>query len=286
MNNPVRTRFAPSPSGRLHLGHALAARIAVDEAAQAGGVCYLRIEDIDMGRCRAEFVQGIMEDMDWLGLSFEPEVIIQSERFSLYSNALDQLREMGVLYPCFCSRKQVMEEIQRMDNAPQGEELERYPGTCRGMCHEEKQARLAAGEPHSWRLDCRAAARLTGPLAWRDRRHGEFICQPETLGDVILARKDCPCSYHVAVVVDDAAQGITLVTRGEDLLLATHVHRLLQELLSLPVPEWYHHSLIKDAEGKRLAKRDKSTSLEELRQAGWTREKVWELLDDFLEQDR
>lgn len=279
MNGCCITRFAPSPSGRLHLGHALAAKVALEKASECGGKCYLRIEDIDTGRCRPEFVEGIMEDMEWLGFAFEPEILVQSQRFDLYMEYLCRLRELGVVYPCFCSRKQIAEEITAMGGAPQGEVLEIYPGTCRGLPESERKRKLEEGQAHCWRLDCGRAGEITGDLTWRDELHGEFICRPRQIGDVILARKDCPCSYHIAVTVDDALQGVTLVTRGEDLLSSTHVHRLLQELLEFPVPLWHHHRLIKDEAGKRLAKRDMATSLDELRREGWTAEDVFRKMD-------
>lgn len=282
MNVPVVTRFAPSPSGPLHLGHALAAMVATEEARRRGGRCYLRVEDIDTARCRPEYAAGILEDMDWLGFCFEPEVLVQSERFDLYRESLERLKSAGVLYPCFCSRRAVAAEIARMGGAPQGECLEAYPGTCRLLSGEERAARLARGEPHSWRLDCARAAALTGPLVWRDERFGEFVCRPETLGDVILARKDCPASYHLAVVTDDADQGVTLVTRGEDLLSSTPVHRVLQELLGLPVPVWHHHPLVRDGEGRRLAKRDLSKAIAEYRREGLDPGDVREMVRAWL----
>lgn len=282
MSERCVTRFAPSPSGRLHLGHVLAARVAWGEASRRGGICYLRMEDLDRTRCRAEYDAAIRADMDWLGLEFEPEVWVQSERFSFYSAALQRLKELGVVYPCFCSRREVMEEVARMGGAPQGETGEIYPGTCRCLTEAERRFRLERGESHSWRLDCRRAAELTGALTWRDERHGEFICRPELLGDVILARKDCPASYHLAVVVDDAAQEVTLVTRGEDLLPATGVHRTLQSLLGLPVPTWLHHALVRDESGKRLAKRDAARSLAELRDEGLSSRDVMDLVEKYL----
>lgn len=282
MREKCVTRFAPSPSGRLHLGHALAARVAVQEAERQGGICYLRLEDLDVTRCRPEYAGGILQDMAWLGLEFQPEVWVQSHRFAHYEAALERLKALGVVYPCFCSRREVMEEVARMGGAPQGETGEIYPGTCRGMSEGERQARLQRGEAPSWRLDCRRAAEMTGELGWQDERFGEFLCRPELLGDVILARKDCPTSYHLAVVVDDAAQSVTLVTRGEDLLSATGVHRTLQALLGLPVPVWLHHPLVVDTAGKRLAKRDRARSIAEIREAGITPAEVWQKLAAYL----
>ncbi len=278
MSSPVVTRFAPSPSGRLHLGHALAAYEARALADRLGGQCVLRIEDIDTTRCRAEYIDGIMEDMAWLGIRFDGEVVIQSTRFAAYEAALKKLRTLGVLYPCFCTRKEIAAEVAAMGGAPQGERIDIYPGACRNLTPEQRLELMNAGKAFSWRLDCRAAARLTGVLTWHDLRFGEQICRPEELGDVILARKDCPASYHIAVVVDDAAQGVTHVSRGEDLFPVTGIHRTLQELLNLPVPHWYHHRLVCDANGKRLAKRDHSRSLLEMRRAGLSPAEVMRLL--------
>lgn len=282
MSERCVTRFAPSPSGRLHLGHVLAARVAWGESRRRGGICYLRMEDLDRTRCRAEYDTAIREDMAWLGMEFEPEIWVQSERFPIYEAALQRLKEMGVVYPCFCSRREVLEEAARMGGAPQGETGEIYPGTCLRLPEAEWKLRLERGDAHSWRLDCRRAAELTGSLPWRDEKHGVFVCRPELLGDVILARKDCPASYHLAVVVDDAAQQVTLVTRGEDLLTATGVHRTLQALLGLPVPTWLHHALVRDESGKRLAKRDAARSLAELREEGMSPRAVLTLVEKYL----
>ncbi len=285
MSMPVVTRFAPSPTGDLHLGHALAAYVARTMADKYGGRCYLRMEDIDTTRCRPQYMDGIVEDLAWLGISFEQEIVIQSERFYKYAEALEKLRQLGVLYPCFCTRKEVAAEIAAMGGAPQGEQIDIYPGTCRKLTHEHRAELLQSGKPYCWRLDCRAAAKLTGPLEWIDLRFGKQLCRPELLGDVILARKDCPTSYHIAVVVDDAAQGVTHVTRGKDLFSVTGVHRTLQALLELPVPLWYHHELVCDEQGKRLAKRDKARSLREMREAGMSPTDVLRLLDGFIPRE-
>lgn len=282
---PVVTRFAPSPTGDLHLGHALAAYVARLMADKHDGRCYLRMEDIDTTRCRPQYRAGIIEDLDWLGINFEPEIVIQSERFDKYAQSLEKLRQLGVLYPCFCTRKEVAAEIAAMGGAPQGEQIDIYPGTCRHLSFEQRDVLLQSGKPYCWRLDCRAAAKLTGPLEWTDLHFGKQQCRPESLGDVILARKDCPTSYHIAVVVDDAAQGVTLVTRGKDLFSVTGVHRTLQALLELPVPLWLHHELICDEQGKRLAKRDKARSLKEMRAAGMSPAEVLNLLDGFIPKE-
>ncbi|MFN0076216.1 MAG: tRNA glutamyl-Q(34) synthetase GluQRS [Prosthecobacter sp.] len=272
------TRFAPSPTGWLHLGHAYAAVFA-QEAAGQGGRFLIRLEDIDGTRARPEYEEAIFEDLAWLGLSWETPVRRQSDHFDDYRAALTKLETLGVLYPCFCTRREIQEEIARAGNAPQGPDGPLYPGTCRSRDAAERNERIAAGEAYALRLDVSKAMRLVShELAWTDRERGRCKAQPDVFGDVVLARKDTPASYHLAVVVDDALQGITLVTRGEDLMEATHLHRLLQELLGLPVPEWHHHRLITDEKGKRLAKRDDARSLRSLRVAGWTPERVKEAI--------
>lgn len=269
---PEVTRFAPSPTGWLHLGHAHAALFA-QEAAD-GGRFLIRLEDIDGTRARPEYEQAIFEDLAWLGLEWELPVRRQSDHFDDYRAALAKLEALGVLYPCFCTRREIQEEIARAGNAPQGPDGPLYPGTCRQRSADERAERLAQGEAYALRLDVTKAMAEVSELICKDRAHGLFKAQPDVFGDVVLARKDTPASYHLAVVVDDALQGITLVTRGEDLLEATHLHRLLQELLGLPVPEWHHHRLITDENGKRLAKRDDARSLRSLRAAGWTPDQV------------
>jgi glutamyl-Q tRNA(Asp) synthetase len=270
---PEVTRFAPSPTGWLHLGHAYAALFAQEKA--CGGRFLIRLEDIDGTRARPEYEEAIFEDLAWLGLSWEMPVRRQSDHWDDYRAALAKLEALGLLYPCFCTRREIQEEIARAGNAPQGPDGPLYPGTCRNRGLTERAERIAKGEAYALRLDVAKATRLVSQeLVWSDRGHGSFTAKPDVFGDVVLARKDTPASYHLAVVVDDALQGITLVTRGEDLLEATHLHRLLQELLDLPVPEWHHHRLITDETGKRLAKRDDARSLRSLRTAGWTPERV------------
>jgi glutamyl-Q tRNA(Asp) synthetase len=235
----------------------------------------VRLEDIDGTRVRPEYEAGIFEDLAWLGMRWEEPVRKQSEHWEDYRVALAKLEGMGLLYPCFCTRKAIQEEVARMGQAPQGPDGALYPGTCRGLSAEERAERRVAGEGYAVRLDVAKAVTLVGkPLTWVDRGRGEFIAKPEVFGDVVLARKETPVSYHLAVTVDDALQGVTLVTRGEDLLEATHVHRLLQALLGLPVPEWRHHRLITDENGKRLAKRDDARSIRSLKEAGWTPREV------------
>lgn len=278
-DRPTVTRFAPSPSGYLHLGHAYAALIAWEAARAGGGCALLRIEDIDRARCRIEFEHGILEDLRWLGLDFDGQPVRQSERMALYDEALDRLDRLGVIYPCFCTRRRIRAEIAHAGQAPHGPAGEMvYPGICRSLSPAERQRRIAAGEPFALRLDVRRALGVTGPLFWYDLRAGAVGACPETLGDVVLARKDVPSSYHLAVTVDDAEQGVSLVTRGEDLFHATHVHRLLQALLGLPVPRYYHHNLIADSTGLRLAKRNRAVTLRTLRQSGRRPDEIWSLL--------
>lgn len=267
------TRFAPSPTGWLHLGHAFAALFAARRA--EGGRFLVRLEDIDGTRTRPEYEIALFEDLAWLGLSWEQPVRRQSEHFDEYRAGLESLDSMGLLYPCFCTRKEIQEEIARADHAPHGPDGVLYPGTCRTRSTDERAQRIAKGEAYALRLDVEKALSLIGKeLSWEDAARGEFIATPAIFGDVVLARKDTPASYHLAVVLDDAKQGITLVTRGEDLLEATHLHRLLIELLHLPVPQWEHHRLIVDEAGRRLAKRDNARALRTLREQGWTRDRV------------
>lgn len=272
---PIVTRFAPSPTGWLHLGHAYAALFASGEALKSGGRFLLRMEDIDTTRSRSGYEAAIFEDLHWLGLTWEEPVRRQSEHFAEYQAALAKLAALGVLYPCFCTRREIQEEVARAGAAPHGPEGPMYPGTCRKLSAHDVEERKLAGRDYALRLDVDKALELAGrDLVWEDLAHGRFTADPSPLGDVVLARKETPTSYHLAVVVDDAAQGITLVTRGEDLLPATHLHRVLQSLLGLPVPQWKHHRLITDDHGKRLAKRDDARSLRSLRTAGWTPERV------------
>lgn len=267
---PVVTRFAPSPTGRLHLGHAYSALVARELAqARGDGQFLLRIEDIDVTRCRPEFVDGILEDLAWLGLTWPEPVRRQSEHLADYRAALDQLQERGLTYPCFCTRKEIQTEIERAGAAPHGPEGALYPGTCRNLSADERQAKIAAGDEFSLRLDVERGQQLLGaPLTWKDEFAGEVRAEPETLGDVVLARKDIGTSYHLAVTLDDSIQRVTLVSRGLDLFHATHIHRLLQALLGLPEPAYHHHQLLTGEDGKRFAKRDQSLTLQAMREAG------------------
>jgi glutamyl-Q tRNA(Asp) synthetase len=264
------TRFAPSPTGDLHLGHAYAAWFAWDQALRAGGRFLLRIEDIDRGRCRERFVARHLEDLAWLGFAWQEPVVRQSDRLAIYRDALDRLERTGVTYPCFCTRRDIEDEIARAGRAEgvAPDASPRYPGTCRTLSARERTRRRAEGAPFAIRLDAARALWLTGPLAWTDAAAGPQGVDLRSFGDVVIARKEVPTSYHLAVVVDDAAAGVSLVTRGRDLFAATHVHRTLQALLELPVPVWHHHPLVTDPGGRRLAKRDGDLGLRVLREGG------------------
>lgn len=261
----IVTRFAPSPTGYLHLGHAYSALAGWRAARAAGGRFLLRIEDIDRTRCRPEFTQAILEDLAWLGIDWDGPVRIQSRHFAEYRTTLNALETRGLLYPCFCTRA----EIAAAASAPQGPEGPVYPGTCRHLSDAARAARIAAGAPYALRLDMAAAlAAIPGPLSFAEQGRGRLVCHPARFGDVVLARKDTPASYHLCVTHDDALQGVTLVTRGEDLLAATDIHRLLQALMGWPEPAYAHHRLLTDTTGRRLAKRDGARSLRDLRAAG------------------
>ncbi|WP_264604820.1 tRNA glutamyl-Q(34) synthetase GluQRS [Sphingobium sp. B11D3D] len=263
----VVTRFAPSPTGRLHIGHGWSALQAHDFARENDGTFLLRIEDTDVTRCRPAFTEGIYEDLRWLGIGWDG-MMIQSARFDAYEEALDRLKASGVVYPCFCTRGDIARELAASLHAPHGADGPLYPGTCRALALEERAARIAAGNPHSWRLDMGAALARTGPLVWQDDFAGTVPVEPDALGDLIIKGRDRPASYHLAVVVDDAAQGVTHVIRGRDVFASTHAHRTLQALLGLPSPRYRHHRLIVDAAGKRLAKRADGLSLAALRDQG------------------
>ena len=290
------TRFAPSPTGYLHLGHAYSALFAAKKAKEENGRMLLRIEDIDAGRARPEFEAAIMEDLAWLGLTWEEPVRRQSEHLDDHRTALILLEDRRLLYPCFCTRKEIQAEIENSGIAPHaaptGPNMSPdgpiYPGTCRGLSIEERRRKEAEGRPYALRLDMAAAvARAAvdgGPLTWTDREKGTVIAEPEVFGDVVLARKDTPTSYHLAVTLDDHVQEVTLVTRGEDLFQATHVHRLLQALLRLETPDYHHHKLLTTEDGERFAKRDGSVTIRSLRGAGRTPEEVREMAGFGAEQ--
>lgn len=264
----VRTRFAPSPTGRLHLGHVLAAQVAHDLARRQGGAFLLRHEDIDATRVRDHHYAEIEEDLRWLGFRWDEPPLRQTTRLEAYAAALARLRSMGVIYPCFCTRKDILDEISAMASAPQGPEGPLYPGICRRLDPETVRRKLAAGATPAWRLDSQLAASLAGPLSFTDLLHGTVGVRSGLLGDVVLSRKDIGAAYHLAVVVDDAFQNISHVTRGEDLLPSTHIHRTLQTLLGFPEPLYLHHRLVTDGSGRRLAKRHDALAIATLRERG------------------
>ena len=265
------TRFAPSPTGLLHLGHAYSALLSNEAARAAGGRFLLRVEDIDRARCREEFVAAIADDLGWLGLDWERPVRRQSAHMADYRAALDRLDAMGLLYPCFLSRRELDAALSAPHHHPMmGPEGPVVVDADRLLPEVERAARLAAGEPYALRLRMRDAVARAGALTWHDDGYGRQTADPAAFGDVVLARRDTPASYHLAVTIDDALQGVTLVARGEDLFQATHVHRLLQALLDLPTPRYRHHRLLTDPEGRRYAKRDRSLTLRALREAGRT----------------
>jgi glutamyl-Q tRNA(Asp) synthetase len=261
-------RFAPSPTGWLHLGHAYAANYA--QRAADGGAFLLRMEDIETDRVRQEYVAAIFEDLEWLGLKWEQPVLYQSDRQPAYAAALQSLIDEEAVYRCFCSRKEVAASV----SAPHGN-APVYNGRCRGLSPDEVSERVAQRRPFSWRLDGRKALGHLGDLNWWDRRRG--IQRVGGLGDPVIARKDIPSSYHLSCVVDDAHQGVNLVTRGDDLFESTHVHRVLQELLRLPTPEYDHHPLVGDESAQRLSKRDASIAIRAYREDGLDPSQVLEL---------
>jgi glutamyl-Q tRNA(Asp) synthetase len=254
------TRFAPSPTGRLHLGHAYSAVLGHDRANMGGGRFLLRIEDLDQTRSRPEFVDGIVEDLRWLGLSWDEPALVQSQRASAYGAALEQLQQRGLVYPCFCTRSDIAAALEAPHSA-----AAHYPGTCRGMADDPDRR---ASMPHSWRLDARKALAITGLPSWTEADGRAFQSHREDFDDAILARKDAPAAYHLACVVDDAASGVTLVTRAADLRPSTPIQRLLQLLLGLPEPTYLHHKLVAHADGRRLAKRDLAPTLAAMRENG------------------
>lgn len=279
MNN-FTTRFAPSPTGYLHLGHAYSALLAHDAARQANGRFLLRVEDIDETRCRPEFDPAILEDLGWLGIAWDEAPVRQSERLAIYETYRQRLEADGLLYRCFRTRKEILEDIARAPHGA-GEGPDGVIFTGAPLPPDEEQRRLANGDSFAWRLSLKAAREKLGAqydmlifTETGDARHGEQRAQPDLMGDVVLARKDLGVAYHLAAVVDDALQGVTHIVRGEDLFASTHIHRLLQELLGLPVPTYRHHKLILGPDGKRYAKRDQSLTLRALRADGKTPDDV------------
>lgn len=278
----IVTRFAPSPTGMLHSGHALAAWAAWTLAQRHGGTFLLRFEDIDHTRVRENFYHEIVADLRWLGLHWQQTPWQQRERLDTYSRALETLKQRGMVYPCFCTRKDLAREISASHSAPQGSPTAVYPGTCRRLTVADGYERMQRGESFAWRLDSEKASTLLGERGFHDLRHDYQPVQAQLLGDVVIARKELMTSYHLAVVLDDAAQGVTLVSRGEDLLHSTHVHCILQGLLNLPTPLYWHHRLVCDASGKRLAKRDHAESLRYLREKGLSAIDLLQTLEPLL----
>jgi glutamyl-Q tRNA(Asp) synthetase len=255
----LTTRFAPSPTGQLHLGHAYSAALGHHLAREGGGRFLLRFVDLDQSRSRPEFVAGIEKDLRWLGVDWDGEPLVQSRRSRVYEEALERLRAQGLVYPCFCTRSDIAAAL----SAPHGRQAH-YPGTCRGLADDPQRR---ARTPHSWRLDAAKAIERVGAPTWTE--FGEQYCaSPADVDDEILARKDAPAAYHLACVVDDAASGVTLVVRGIDLRQSTPVQRLLQMLLDLSEPMYLHHALVVHEDGRRLAKRDKAPTLAALRESG------------------
>ena len=255
------TRFAPSPTGRLHLGHAYSAVLGAARASEDGGKFLLRIEDLDQTRSRPEFVDGIYEDLDWLGLEWARPALVQSQRSAAYADALHRLKERGLIYACFCTRADIAQSL----TAPHGDAAASYPGTCRSLRDDPERRATTA---HCWRLDSSKALAVAGMPSWREDDGQCFTAETSQIGDAILARKDAPASYHLSCVVDDAASGVTLVVRGADLRPSTPIQRLLQELLELPEPVYLHHALVTHADGRRLAKRDLAPTLAAMREQG------------------
>ena len=257
----IVTRFAPSPSGRLHLGHAFSAAIGHRRARESGGQFCLRIEDLDQSRCRPEFVEGIFEDLRWLDFRWKDPVLVQSKRTAAYGAALGELRSRGLAFACFCTRADIAQSL----TAPHGDAAASYPGTCRAR---PDDAGRRATTPPCWRLDSRKALELAGPPSWTEADGRKFTAAARDIGDAILARKDAPASYHLSCILDDAASGVTMVVRGADLRSSTPIQRLLQQLLGLPEPAYLHHPLVTHQAGRRLAKRDLAPTLAAMRSAG------------------
>ncbi len=280
---PVITRFAPTPSGEMHVGHVMAAWQARRLADAHGGGCVLRIEDIDPVRTRdPRVLAGLLEDLAWLGIAFDGEMMVQSRRMAVYAAALEKLHRLDLLYPCFCSRAEIRAEWERISHAPHTNEIFHYSGRCRRLLPDQVRELLANGVPHAWRIDMRRVQDLIGCPLWEDIHLGVRRCVPSECGDAVLSRKDIPTSYHLAVVVDDAAQGVTLVTRGDDLLSCTPLQRALQAVLGLPAPLYAHHPLLRDEQGRRLAKRDGARSVRSLREHGYSPAQIYAIIDRAL----
>ena len=274
----LRTRFAPSPTGHLHVGNAYSALLCQQWAESHQAELLLRIEDIDFNRCRPDFAADLIEDLEWLGIRWQGDILYQSRYLETYTQALEQLRQDGLIYPCFCTRRDIQREIENAGLAPHAEDMpEVYPGTCRMFSAEQRRQRIADGSPFAWRLDVQAAMLCVGEISWQDGDGCSHAVHPD-LNDAVIGRKDIGISYHLAVVVDDAAQGITHIIRGDDLRSSTGLHRLLQGLLGFPEPIYLHHALLRNEAGERLAKRNGAPSLRELRTSGASADTLRRLL--------
>ena len=262
------TRFAPSPTGKLHLGHAYSALYSEKIARENNGKFIVRIEDIDKTRCKKQYVDCILDDLNWLEVKWCDEVLIQSTRIEQYQLASKKLLSLGMLYPCFCTRKEIASNSDVANRKLHNENNSLYPGTCRNLSDEEVSEKIRKRIPYSLRLNSAKAKEKVGKVYWSDHLSGLHEVDYDVMGDVVIVRKDIGTSYHLAVTVDDDFQGVNLVTRGLDLFESTHVHRVLQSLLDLDIPEWSHHELIRDSAGKRYSKSDQSLSLEKLRESG------------------
>ncbi|MDB9761505.1 tRNA glutamyl-Q(34) synthetase GluQRS [Alphaproteobacteria bacterium] len=271
------TRFAPSPTGHMHLGHVFSALFSYEAAKKLGGKCILRIEDIDSQRSSKVFEESIYEDLEWLQIKYSTDIRHQAEHMSDYKGAIKELQKLDMVYPCFCSRSDIKAEIMRAGNAPHEDESSIYPGTCRRLSKEERIEKISTETSYAWRLNIRAAAKKLGNLVWSDLRLGQHTVPVGTMGDVVLARKDVPTSYHLSATLDDHIQRIGLVTRGEDLVAATHVHKIVQSLLELKSPIYLHHPLILDSKGVRLSKRTRAQTVKSLKTSGLKRDDVIDL---------
>lgn len=275
MTSPTITRFAPSPTGFLHLGHAYSAFFSEKEARANNGIFLIRIEDIDKDRCSPKFENEILHDLAWLQLNWNDPIRRQSNHMDDYINALNKLKRLNLIYPCTLTRKELSEALSAPHfNLSEFDKQKAPVETYQYISNSETERRLKSNTPHALRLHMKSALKLAGNMTWYDKEAGVQKAEPEIFGDVVLARKDIPTSYHLSVTVDDAIQGITTITRGEDLFKVTHIHRLLQELLGLPTPNYHHHKIITDANGNRLAKRNKANTINALRELGTTPEEI------------
>lgn len=276
---PIITRFAPSPTGYLHLGHVYAAKFARDLAVKSSGDYILRFEDIDITRVKNFYYDAILEDLEWLGIQHSGIPIKQINRSDAYESAFNKLKEMNVLYPCFCTRKEIQRDLTSITSAPHHSVTGQLcPKNCRALSQSQISEHLSNKSIPTWRINTNTARDLTGELYFDDLSHGRIEVNHDLLGDAVLTRRDIGTSYHIAVVVDDAFQNITHVTRGEDLLDSTHLHRILQNLLDLPCPIYQHHRLIKDDDGERLAKRAYSETIRDLRELGHSQDDIFEMI--------